>query len=365
MLHNLDRKYRKERNDNNQKLVHVLVEKVRQAYVSRLLPSTSHVPLHLLSYYKESGHLVEGIEFWKWLSTDEAKLDPVYAGAAIELLALYGAGIRYCEDVYERTLLQQERIGTQYYLSPGAILPDRSKAVVISGTSLGLLQGILSARLFYGQWQRSYLVLDTAMTLRPTQIVPRFLDLFVYGRPIFEALPVFFMYCRGGNVVSSVTLTAILNSLRGLSEHVSHYNIRMQLIQAMFRVVEAYTASAGRLGPPHLNILTSAFLGAMPPKPAVTPTESVEGDEEFMYMVIHFFTNLFVYFYRHNASPNSTTFGEMISKAVSLRYFALAKVIFQNMLSLDISPSESTAIRMIKAVSFSSALQAPLFHDLR
>lgn len=204
--------------------------------------------MHLLSYYKESSHFDKGLEFWDWLSKkDEAALDPIYVGAAIELLAVYGAGIAYCEDVYERTLAQQRDISSQYYLSPGAILPDRSKAVTIKGTSLGLLQGILSARLFYGRWQRSYLALDTAFMLRPTQIVPRVLDLFVYERPVYEALPVFFMYCRGGNAVPKVTLSAILNSLKELTNRACDHNARMQLIRAMFDVVEAYVGSAGPL----------------------------------------------------------------------------------------------------------------------
>ncbi|KAL8930873.1 MAG: hypothetical protein Q9208_000414 [Pyrenodesmia sp. 3 TL-2023] len=328
VLHNLDRKNRKEKDKEKTKLIHNLVANVRQAYVSGLLPSTKLVPLRLLSYYKESGHFDEGMTFWKWLSAEEAKLDPVYAGAAIEFLAVYGAGIRYCENVYERTLLQQEGIGSQYHLSPGAI----------SGTSLGLLQGILSARLLYGKWQRSYLALDTAFMLRPTQIVPRFLDLFVYERPIFEALPVFFMYCRGGNTVSSVTLTAILNSLKSLASHISHQRSRTRLIEAMFHVVEAYVGSAGRLGVQHLNILTSAFMSATPSSTVVAPTE----------MVMDCFTKLFRYFSGHNTVPNSITLAEIISKATSLRHPQLAKTAFQHMLSLGLSPSKSIANHMIK-----------------
>ncbi|KAL8762509.1 MAG: hypothetical protein Q9184_001509 [Pyrenodesmia sp. 2 TL-2023] len=332
-------------------MIHSSVANVRQAYVSGLLPATSHVPLRLLSYYKESGHFNEGMAFWKWLSAKEAKLDPVYAGAAIEFLAVYGVGIRYCEDVYERTVLQLEGISSQYHLSPGAILPNRSKAVAISGTSLGLLQGILSARLLYGKWQRSYLALDTAFMLRPTQIVPRFLDLFVYERPIFEALPVFFMYCRGGNTVSSVTLTAILNSLKSLATRIDHQRLRTGLIQAMFHVVEAYVGSAGRLAVQHLNILTSAFMSAMPSNHLATPTASIDDDEPFFEMVKDCLAKLFDYFSGHNTAPNSITFGEIISKAIFLRSPQLAKNAFQHMLYLGLSPSKSTATHMIKAAA--------------
>lgn len=154
------------------------------------MPSASSLPLHLLSYYKESGRFDEGIDLWNWLSkADDAAFTPIYAGAAIELLAVYGAGTRYCEDIYQRTLDQQGDISSQYHLSPGAILPDRSKAVRIKGTSLGLLQGILTARVLYGKWQSSYLTLDTAFRLRPTQIVPRVLDVFVYERSLLKPCP--------------------------------------------------------------------------------------------------------------------------------------------------------------------------------
>ncbi|KAI4087994.1 MAG: hypothetical protein LQ344_006412 [Seirophora lacunosa] len=277
ILHNLDRASRKGNDYESKKLIHTLVESVRQAYVSGSLPWTRHATLHLLGYYKESGHLDEGLDFWKWLSRAEGViLDPVYVGAAIELLAVCGAGIHYCEEVYERTLAEQRDIGSQYYLTPGAILPDRAKAVTTRGTSSGLLQGIISARLLHGKWQRAYLTLDTVFALRPTQIAPRFLDVFVFERPIFEALSVFFMYCRGGNAVSKATLTTILKTLSDLANRATHYSTQLQLVGAMFRVAEAYTGSAGRLGLIHLNVLTRAFVNAIPRMPVATPAGSTD-----------------------------------------------------------------------------------------
>ncbi|KAL8655811.1 MAG: hypothetical protein Q9210_000652 [Variospora velana] len=352
ILHNLDRTYRKGKDHNSKKLVHSLVESVRQAYVSGSLPWTGHATLHLLSYYKESGHLDEGLDFWKWLSRAEGViLDPVYIGAAIEFLAVCGVGLRYCEEAYERTLAQQRDIGSQYYLTPGAILPDRSKAVTTSGTSSGLLQGILSARLLYGNWQGSYLTLDTVFALRPTQAAPRFLDAFVYERPIFEALPVFFMYCRGGNAVSKVTLTTILKLLRDLANRASHYRLQLDLVGTMFRVVEAYIGAAGHLDLIHLNVLTSAFVNATPQLRIATPAGSTESQTSLQNTVMGVLIKLFALFHRHNASPTPVTFGEIILRAVSLGNVNLAKVAFQDMLSLDMLPSEPTAVCMIKAAA--------------
>ncbi|KAL8943314.1 MAG: hypothetical protein Q9216_001157 [Gyalolechia sp. 2 TL-2023] len=351
ILHNLDRKYRSDRDRKNSKELQTLVELVRQACQSSLIPSTSHVALHLLSYYKESGQFDKGLEFWDWLSKkDEAALDPVYAGAAIELLAVYGAGMDYCEDVYERTLAQQRDISSQYYLSPGAIIPDRSKAVTFKGTSMGLLQGILTARLFYGKWQHSYLTLDTAFMLRPTQVVSRVLDLFVHERPIFEALPVFYMYCRGGNAVRNVTLSTLLKSLKGLSSRNSDYSARIQSTRAMFDVVEAYVGSAGPLDTIHLNIITSAVCSVIPSQPSAMLINMADGRKDLTTMVVDLFTQLVNAFAQHNAPPNKVTFEEIISKALLLRYPEIASVAVQDMIALGTVPGESTVTEILTAV---------------
>ncbi|KAL9014652.1 MAG: hypothetical protein Q9173_000685 [Seirophora scorigena] len=364
ILHNLDRTSRKGKDYKTKKLVHSLVESVKQAYVSGSLPWTRHATLHLLSYYKQSGHLDEGLDFWKWLSRAEGViLDPVYVGAAIELLAVCGVGIHYCEEVYERTLAEQRDIGSQYYLTPGAILPDRSKAVTTRGTSSGLLQGILSARLLHGKWQRAYLTLDTVFALRPTQIAPRFLHVFVFERPIFEALSVFFMYCRGGNAVSKQILTTILKTLKDLANRVTHYSTKLHLVGAMFRVAEAYTGSAGRLDPIHLNVLTSAFVNAIPQMPVATPAGSTDRQARLQNTVAEVLAKLFAFFHRHNVSPTSATFGEIISRAVLSGYVNLAKTAFQDMVSLDTLPNEPTAVCMLKAVGADRDFKAALIKD--
>lgn len=328
------------------------MEDIRRAYASGTIPQAPQVPLHLLSYYKESGHLDQGVEFWHWLSKEnDASLSPVFVGAAIELLALYGAGIRHCEEIYERTLYQQEDISGQYQLQPGAVLPDTSKAITIKGTSLGLLQGILSARLYYGKWRSSYLTLDTAFRLRPSQIVSRILDLFVYERPIFEALPVFFMFCRGGNKVSKVTLTAVLECLKRLSDQASKYTFKIDAIRAMFQVTEAYAGSAGILNTRHLNILSRAIVSTMPPLPSTTSTEPPVDDKDVMRSVIDLFKQLFGYFAEHKAEPDSATFNGIIPVTVSLGYPTLARVLLEDVGILGLSLNEQTARSLLEVVS--------------
>ena len=357
-MHNLDRNYRSKKDPEYQKFrkeLQKLVDHVRQACQSGSVPSTSRIALHLLSYYKESGQYDKGLEYWDWLSKkDEAALDPIYVGAALELLAVYGAGIDYCEDVYERTLAQQKDISSQYYLSPGPILPDRSKEITIKGTSLGILQGILSARLFYGKWQRSYLTLDTAFLLRPTQIVPRVLDLFVYERPLFEALPVFFMYCRGGNAVSKVTVSAILKSLQGPLDQGSHYDTRIQLIQAMLHVVEAHLGSAGSLDTTHLNMVVSALCTVMPSQPTTMLTRATNDSKDLTNTVMDLFAKLFEHFAHHSAPPGTVTFEKILSKALSLGYPDLATVASQDMMALRLIPRRSVITKMLQTVCLAS-----------
>ncbi|KAL8874148.1 MAG: hypothetical protein Q9174_000486 [Haloplaca sp. 1 TL-2023] len=351
ILHNLDRKYRTVKDQETQKVVNGLVETVREAYVAGTLPRAASFPMHLFSYYKESGRFDQGICFWNWLSKiDDATFSPTYAGAAIEFLAIYGAGVRYCEDVFQRALDQQGDINSQYHLSPGAILPNRSKAVRIKGTSLGLLQGILTARVLYGKWQSAFLTLDTAFRLRPTQVVPRVVDLIIYERPVFEALPVFFMYCRGGNrVTSGKTLMGILKPLKALVGQMSPYKTKARIVRAMFSAVEAYIGSAGVLTTQHLNFMIATVVGAMPRRSAKSIIESNLADEGLPNDMLGVLAKLATVFGGHNAAPNQVTFAQIICTAVSRGYPEIASAAAQDMVDMGISPSEQVALDLLKA----------------
>ena len=353
ILHNLDRKYRTVKDKETQKVVNGLVETVREAYVAGTLPRAAPFPLHLFSYYKESGRFDQGISFWNWLSKiDDATFSPTYAGAAIEFLAIYGAGVRYCEDVFQRTLDQQGDINSQYHLSPGAILPDRSKAVKIKGTSLGLLQGILTARVLYGKWQSAFLALDTAFRLRPTQVVPRVVDLIIYERPVFEALPIFFMYCRGGNrFTSGKTLMGILKPLKALVGQMSPYKTKAGIVRAMFSAVEAYVGSAGVLTTQHLNFIIATIIGAMPQRSAKVMIESNPADEGLPNDMLEVLAKLAAVFSGHNATPNEVTFAQIISTAVSRGYPEVALAAAQDMVDMGVPLSEQVALDLLKAVS--------------
>ncbi|KAL8694286.1 MAG: hypothetical protein Q9218_001054 [Villophora microphyllina] len=351
VLHNLDRKYRSDKAKDSRKLVNEMVETVRKAYVAGLIPSTASFALHLFAYYKESGHFDQGIGFWNWISrADDALLDPVLVGAAIEMLAVYGAGINYCEDIYQRALDQQTDISSQYHLSPGAILPDRSKAVTVRGTSLGLLQGILTARLLYGKWHSAYLTLDTALRLRPTQMVPRILDLFIYERPISEALSIYYMYCRGGNVVPGSTLMALLKSIKALADRTNAYTTKVSMVKAAFLVLEAYIGSGGVLSTMHLNMVARSLISALPRNHITKSGQRLTQDiENITKTSVDTLTSILDHFSTSNAPPNRVTFDGIISPALSLGYPNLVQVALQDMRDLDLWPEKPAALDLLRA----------------
>ncbi|KAI4195149.1 MAG: hypothetical protein LQ350_007383 [Teloschistes chrysophthalmus] len=349
-LHNLSRKFRSDSDKDSEKLVNEMVETVRKAYVAGLIPSAPLFSMHLFAYYKESGHFNQGLDFWNWVSkADDAPLAPVFVGPAIEMLAVYGAGIQYCEDIYQRTLDQQNDISSQYHLSPGAILPDRSKPANIKGASLLLLQGILTARVLYGKWQSSYLTLDTSFRLLPTQMVPRILALFVYERPIFEVLPVFYMYCRGGNVVPGQTFMALLKSMKALADHISTYTFKIKIIEAIVSMLEAYVASGGVLSTSHLNMIARALVSALPQNHTIRSKNPVTLKvEDMTRLIVGVLTNIIQYFSLSNARPNRVTFDGIISQVLLQGYPNLAKVALQDMRELNLSPEKPAALDLLR-----------------
>ena len=211
------------------------------------LPPSPRANLHLISYFKESEQYDAGIEFWNWtVKQDDQYVDLSTYGAAIELLASYGSPLEYCEEVYNHGLKRFPSNFNEYHLSPGAVLRDRSRHVDLKGTSLSLLQGIITARLMHGDWRNAYLALDTAFRIHPTQIPNRMVDIFLYERPINEAFQVFMMACRSGNTARGKMLTILMDLLATAQRYDGDYKWNLQIVNAMFSAFYAYIWSAGR-----------------------------------------------------------------------------------------------------------------------
>ena len=338
--------------------------KFQKTYISRQFPSSAEAAMHLLSFYKESGHFDLGIEFWNYLLKEELDRPNLRLfGAGIELMAFYGAGIKYCEDLYERAIDQHPATVNLYHLSPNALLPDRSKPIRVENTSMGLLQGILTARLYYRQWQGSYLTLDTAFRLRPTQMPSRILDVFLYERPLHEALQVFAMYCRGGNVVKGSTLMRLFEASHNMLSSGIDIELDCALVQGMFYALELFVGSDGLLDTRHLNALSKAIVSLMPSYPTKTPTASLQGAQDLTTAAIKTLARLVTFFTERGVPPNEVTFYSIILSASRAGNRFLVQSVIQDMKKLDLRFSLSRARGFLRAVrcllplnSFRSAL---------
>lgn len=201
--------------------------------------------LHLLCIFKEAGSWDVGIKFWNWLESqdDSYVSDDVY-GAAIELLATSGASLVEMEALYDRALKRFPGTFNAYHLSPNAVLPDRDHSVNISGISMILLQGILTARLMCGDSKNAYMALDTALRLYPTVTPGRIFSLFIYERPLAEAYSVFAIACRAGNPPPFQATRKLLTGFRASSD-LSSASQHITVLRQMLSIVYMYAGAGG------------------------------------------------------------------------------------------------------------------------
>ena len=235
-------------------LVALAEELVKDVMTGSLTPSTrAHV--HLLGFFKESGVLDAGVNFWRWLEgQDELFVNSDVYGAAIELLAANGAPLSEMEDLYQQALSRFPGAFAAYHLSPEAVLPDRNKATTLKGVPISLLQGILTARLLHGDTRNAYLALDTALRLYPDQTPPRFLMLFLEERPLLEAYTVFALACRGGIVIPRNQFRHLISALRTSSDLASPERHALA-VRAMLSALYMYVGIGGVIGQNIINEL--------------------------------------------------------------------------------------------------------------
>lgn len=281
--------YRVEEDVWRRKALKSHVESFQRDFVSGALPPHRRVGLFLLSYYKESKNYDMGFEFWNWLiEQDDNYLHLGTYGAAIELLAYYGKDLEYCEAVYKHALTRFASHFNEYHLSPGAILPDRAEHLTTPGTSMLLLQGILTARLLHRDWRNAYLALDTALRIHPSQIPSRFIELFLRERPLHEAYHVFCLACRAGNQPLQALLTTLLEHLFTAMVNRQAVGFNQHIIGAMFNAINAFIGSAGRLDTPHMNVLLKGLLSLLSPincREGSAGSEPQRRDERILRMV--------------------------------------------------------------------------------
>jgi hypothetical protein len=213
-----------------------------------LCPPDTRAHVHLIGIFIEAGNHDPGLDFWKWLETqdDERFVNADVYGTAIELLAAHGTPLAELEELYERAMQRFPGDFNAYHLSPNAIVPDRAQPVRLAGLPISLLKGILTARLLLGDPRNAYMALDTALRLLPSQTPPRIFTLFIDERPIDEAYTVFAIACRAGVKLMGATakrLMFALNSIKDKASPVDH----VAGLRFMLNVIYLHVVANGNL----------------------------------------------------------------------------------------------------------------------
>ena len=200
--------------------------------------------VHLLSCLKDMEEYKASNDFWEWLLTqDENYCDARTYGAGIECLAYQGVALKELEELWEQAL---DRYSTTTVTSV-AINTGR-------GVPVMLFQGIITARLFHGNWRAAYEAFDVCTRLYPTLTPARIYELFIYERPVKEAYIVFLMACRAGTPPKPGVLTPLLKEIW----------IKTRDARAMIRLVYSFVGAGGKPSPFHLNSLVGGILGSFP-----------------------------------------------------------------------------------------------------
>ncbi|MCJ1383318.1 hypothetical protein MMC17_006431 [Xylographa soralifera] len=297
-----------------------IAEHVKEAvdhYQRRRLPPDPDASLHLISYFKESNQYDEGIEFWHWIvRQDNNYLDLRTYGAALELLALYGQPLAYCEEVYSHGLKRFPESFNEYHLSPGAIVSQLDQPTRIPKTSMGLLQGIIKARLIHGDWRNAYLALDTALRLHPTQMPSYFFHTFLEERPINEAYQIFCLLCHSGSQIKPYDVTWVLNDLVDGQKPGTGEDIDLDIALANLNAIHLYGASGRLLSARHLNILLQSSLMLLPIFGSDNSTYWAESLMDPVALV----RQLFSIFIAMGVSPEISTYNTVIAAAGRVRH---------------------------------------------
>ena len=279
--------------------------------------------LHLISYYKESSQLDRGIQFWNWaVCQDEKYVNIGTYGAAIELLTVYGKSLSYCEEVYLHALKRFPTDFNEYHLSPSAILPRQHKPILLKGTSLLLLQGIMQARLSHGDWRNAYLALDTALRLHPTQIPPRFLQAFEHERPFCEFFNVLCLIGQGGNQIRAPALTKMFGKITIVHKMDKRGPRDFEYLTALLTALHSTTATNETLSDITLNSFLRIVLEA------ASHNLSFPKDEQ---IILDLVEPILLIFERLNVLPSFSTFSMIFRAAAWTKRPGLMKWAFEEL----------------------------------
>ena len=287
-----------------------------QRLKSRRLPPHPLASMHLISYFKEAKKFDSGVELWSWLvNQDNNYVDLRTYGAAIELLALSGQSLSYCEEVYTHGLKRFPQDFNNYHMSTGALLQSRDQPTFLPKTSMTLIQGIIKARLIYGDWVNAYQGLDTALRLHPTQIPIEMFRLFLSERPTPEAYHVFCLLCQAGNPVRPKDFAYLLTNLCFAQNEEIPSEFDLSISMAILNAIRLYVGSGQRIEAVHLNIFMHSCLNLFPMH-SLSSAKPSEGSHS---LAVDLVTRLHTTYAALGVEPLSSTYGTIIGAAGRMR----------------------------------------------
>ncbi|MCJ1316375.1 hypothetical protein MMC15_001696 [Xylographa vitiligo] len=259
-------------------------------------------------------------------------------GAALELLALYGQPLAYCEEVYSHGLKRFPESFNEYHLSPGAIVSQLDQPTRSPKTSMGLLQGIIKARLIHGDWRNAYMALDTALRLHPTQMPSYIFHTFLEERPINEAYQIFCLFCHSGSQIKPYDVTWMLNDLVDGQKPSIGTDFDLDIVLASLNAIHLYSASGRLLSARHLNILLQSSLMLMP---TIGPDDSTYWAESLM-DPIALVRQLFSIYFSLGVSPEISTYNTVIAAAGRVRHEGILAWAIKELSGSGIASNEIT-----------------------
>lgn len=307
-----------------------------------LVPSTAaHV--HLMGLFKESGTKDAGIKFWNWLQTqdwsDEHVSAEVYA-VAIDFLAVNGYPLEDIEDLYQRALIRFPGSFNAYHMSPEAIVPDRERAITVTGIPMSLLQSIMLARLLRGESQKAYLGLDTALRLFPTAVPQRALRTFLDERPISESYTVFAMVYRAGMHLPGLPFKTFLSKLRTTADSksvASHFCS----VRAMLSILYLHVGSSGSLVSNTVGELVIAMTQILR-LPGIDTMEKKQR-AQVVDSVLATVRKTWEVFARYGVVPNMPSFNSVIANVAGYgRLKSVVGIVLADMKALGMEPNDIT-----------------------
>lgn len=291
-----------------------------------VIPGHPLASVHLLSCLKDMEEFALSNEFWGWLNAqDESFCDARTYGAAIECFAYQGVNLSTLEAMWTEAL---ERYSGTTVIS---VAKNTGRGVPVM-----LLQGIVTARLFHGDWRAAYEAFDICIRLYPSLTPSRIYELFIYERPVREAYIVFLMACRAGTPPKPGVLTPLLKETW----------MKTRDVRAMIRLVYTFVGSGGEPNALHLNSLICGILGSFPPD--LKPTDA---EYEPLYQnMLGLVRALITVFHRMGVPLSTGSFNTIISLGGRLRMQELVNSGLKELIDAGLKPTMVTYRTLLNAV---------------